>query len=138
MPRHSSTVRLLAALVFLALGAVQLFGVNAGYFCDCNGTAQIVDTAYCVVPHDSDCDTGGHDDHNDGGHKDHDKLSAELQSSPAPTVVISVPAPLMLCILPAPALPPSLAEQAAAKFHADVHGGPPPGLAIERTVVLLL
>lgn len=139
---HSTAVRLLAALVFIAMGAAQLFGVQRGYVCDCGGASEIVDAPYCVGPHGEDCHSHEHDSqpaHNEQGeHKDHDAVTDNLQSSPAPVVAVSVPQPVMLFTLPDFLFLPTPVAISATQYHANVSGAPPPGVALERTVVLLI
>lgn len=139
---HSTTVRLLAALVFIAMGAAQLFGVQRGYVCDCGGASEIVDAPYCVGPHGEDCHSHEHDSqpaHNEQGEqKDHDAVTDNLQSSQAPVVAVSVPQPVMLFTLPDFLFSPTPVAISATQYHANVSGAPPPGVALERTVVLLI
>ena len=139
---HSTTVRFLAALVFIAMGAAQLFGVQRGYVCDCGGTSEIVDAPYCVGPHGEECHSHEHDSqlaHNEQGErKDHDALTDNLQSSPAPVVTVSVPPPVMLFTLPDFLFLPAPVALSATQYHAGESGAPPPGVALERTVVFLI
>ncbi len=144
VPRHTPIIRLLAALVFLAMGAAQLFGMHRGYLCECDGETRMVNTPYCITPHEDDVRDEGRaseteqEHHGDEERKSHDAVRDVLQSSPAPVVAVSVPPPVMLFTLPDFLFLPTPVVLSATQYHADVSCAPPPGVVLERTVVLLI
>ena len=142
--RRTPATSLLILLTLLAVVALQATGVARGYFCRCSGETTWTQTDHCDGPHSNAChpsgkiQTGGpaHNDQGSSEREDHDQVRDELQGQLAHQS-LSAPAliPVLLDLLP------DLAgswQPVSAPAETARNMGPPPGVVIARTVVLLI
>jgi hypothetical protein len=138
-------LRLFVLLCLTALVVAQVFGVTRGYECDCTGLMQWTAQDHCHGPDHDGCHRGdapGHEHgEGDGGgeRRDHEQVLDEVDSRlvqsffDVPTLV-----PVLFAILGGEALwtAPAVMRSAWDDLPADT--GPPPGVAVARTTVLLI
>ena len=137
--------KLLLALCALALLCAQLFGVSRGFLCLCSGTPVAMTSDHCHGPHGKDCHEKAAPAHSgescpDGGDKQsHARIAPDFQSPAAHPAPITLPAPVLLALLTldggswVKVEPMPFRENAA-----DLRGSPPCGVAVARTIVLLI
>ena len=137
--------KLLLALCVLAVVSAQLFGVGRSFLCLCSGAPVAMTSDHCHGPHGEDCHAEAAPAHSgescpdDGDKRTHAQVAQDFQSLAAQTEPLVMPAPVLLALLmlddsqwakvvPVPAL-----ENAA-----DLGASPPCGVAVARTIVLLI
>ena len=137
--------KFLLALCVLAVVSAQLFGVGRSFLCLCSGAPVAMASDHCHGPHGEDCHAGMAPAHSaescpdDGDKHTHAQVAQNFQSLAAHTDPLVLTAPLMFELLMledsewAKVAPVSTLENAA-----DLRGSPPCGVAVARTVVLLI
>jgi hypothetical protein len=136
---------LAAVLCVLALAAAQLLGAQRHYVCLCIGEAVRTASTHCHGPHTADCHAPGQqepDDHREedqGSRDDHILVQGKLDLMSAGAVSALMPPNALLAW-------PAAWEQLFARVyspppragHTAAESPPPPGVAVARTVVLLI
>lgn len=137
--------KLLLALSVLAVVSAQLFGVGSDFLCDCSGVPVATASDHCHGPHGAQCDEEAEPAHSKGSCPDdgdalpHSQVAQDFRSAPASAAPVLVTEPLLQVVLTlddsewAKAMPVPAVEAAA-----DERGSPPSGVAVSRTVVLLI
>ncbi len=145
MKVRSHLQKLLLALGVLAVVSAQLFGVGRSFLCLCSGAPVAMASDHCHGPHGEDCHENAAPAHSaeccpdDGEKHTHAEVAQDFQSLAAHTDPLVLPAPVMLAFL-------TLDDSERAKVvllpaleNALALGeSPPPGVAVARTVVLLI
>ncbi len=145
MNLRSPLHKLLLALSVLAVLSAQLFGIGRGFLCDCSGRLVAAASDHCHGPHDAHCHEKGEPAHSsescpdDGDTKPHSRNVQDFQSAPAPAVESVLTEPVLWVVL---TLENSARAKAAPVFilenAVNLRGSPPFGVAVARTVVLLI
>lgn len=120
---------LLTALVLLALGWGQVFGMARGYLCDCGGHVRITQMDHCHGPHSGHCHDAGEED---DGHSLEDHRAGEEHGDEGSTHEHPVLRESLTASQPQglhPDLPQWVACEPAHVFWADLPPRPPPGAA---------
>ena len=137
--------KLVLALGVLAVMSAQLFGMGSGFVCDCSGRPMATASDHCHGPHDQHCHEKAEPAHSRESHPDdgdalpHSRIAQDFRSAPAPAASVLVTEPLWQAVLIlddsewAKAAPLLALETAA-----NERGSPPSGVAVARTVVLLI
>ena len=137
--------KLLLALSVLAVVSAQLFGIGSGFLCDCSGRPVATASDHCHGPHDAHCHEKGEPAHSsescpdDGDTKPHSRIAQDFRSAPAPAAESALTEPVLWVVLTledaarAKAAPVFILENAA-----DERGSPSFGVAVARTIVLLI
>lgn len=142
MTVRSPYLRLIFVLCAFAVLGAQIFGLSRGYLCDCSGSVEVVKISSCEGLHGIDChDESAHDvsdseDHDGGDRKEHDELKGSLTSTIGTVPHVVVPSPVVLSILPDFSLFYPEPTVSFLEYVHDAFGGPPPSIALSRTVVL--
>ena len=137
--------KLLLALGVLAVVSAQLFGIGGGFACDCSGRPVLTASDHCHGPHGAHCHEKAEPAHSkdscpdDRDAQPHSQVVQDFRSASAPAAELVLAAPVLQMVL---MLDDSQWAKAAAvcavKHVADERGSPPPGVAVARTVVLLI
>lgn len=144
MPRFQTT-RIFFALCFFAVLGAQLFGVTRGFVCDCAGSREVVKVSSCTGPHGERChkdesqqrsDTP--DDGGKGDRKEHEQVKEDFTGTTVNVPNCAIPFPVFLAVLPELLLSISPSLDVPHEYFTDSYSAPPPGIAVARTVVLLL
>jgi hypothetical protein len=138
-------LRLFVLLCVTALLGAQVFGMVRGYVCDCTGRMQWTAQDHCHGPHHGDChrdEAPGHE-HQEGegagDRRDHEQVRDEVDSRLVqPAVDAPSLVPVLVAVFGGEALwtAPVVRRSASDEIPADT--GPPPGVAVARTTVLLI
>jgi hypothetical protein len=137
-------LRLLAVLGLMALLGAQVFGLTRGYQCDCTGRVEWTAQDHCHGPHDAGCHEDeplGHiHDEGDGPGERHEhqevRDDAEARSMPGVTPLNFVP--VLLAVFEDERRWTETIVPKTPSADLDVGTGPPPGVAVARTTVLLI
>ncbi len=145
MKVRSHFKKLLLAFGVLAVVSAQLFGVGRSFLCLCSGAPVAMASDHCHGPHGADCHTEGAPAHpgescpDNGDKQSHAQVAQDFQSLAAQTEPLVLTAPLMFELL---TLDNSERANGAPLFvlenATDLCGSPPCGVAVARTVVLLI
>ena len=137
--------KLLLALGVLAVMAAQLFGVGHGFLCDCSGQPEFTLSDHCHGPHGADCHENDEPFHFEDSHPEssdthaHTRITQDFRSTHSLAAVLTVAEPLLQVTF---VLNDAAWENAAAirtwKYLAEERGSSPCGVAVSRTVVLLI
>lgn len=137
--------KLLPVLGVLAVMCAQVFGIGRGFICDCSGAQIVTQSDHCHGPHGAPCVENAPPIHTgescpDGGDaRSHSAVEQDFQSAAARVADVVLTAPLLHVLL---ILDDAAWEKAppvsAVEYLADTRGSPPPGVAVSRTVVLLI
>ena len=134
--------RLLALLCLIALLGTQAFGNARGYVCDCTGAVEWTALDHCEGPHGANCHresaTGGAHDEGAGQRKDHEQLRDDVQVRLLPAIQAPMHVPVLLAVFEVALLEVRPMNFAIGGAVADEDLGPPPGLTVARTIVLLV
>ena len=142
---RSPLQKLLLALSVLAVASAQLFGIGRGFLCDCSGRPVATASDHCHGPHDAHCHEKGEPAHSsescpdDSDTKPHSQVVQDFRSAPAPAAEMVLAEPVLQVVLTledavwAKAVPVFALENTA-----NERGSPPFGVAVARTVVLLI
>lgn len=133
------------ALCVLALFVVQIPGSRAGYVCLCGGKPVPTQTSHCHGPHGekchaSDAENGdSHHEENSGDREDHQVVNQDVQMRPvdakaqvfAPQVWLAMPrvADFVIAVR---------VEKVSGSYLSRIGESPPAGVAVARTIVLLI
>ena len=137
-------LRLLAVLGLLALLSAQVFGLTRGYQCDCTGQVEWTAQDHCHGPHDAGCHDDeapghAHDEGDGSGERhEHQEVRDDAEARSLPGVIPLNFVPVLLAVFEEA---PRWAGSIVAKTpwaDWDVGTGPPPGVAVARTTVLLI
>ena len=114
--------------------AAQVFGVNRGFLCDCSGDVDVVAEGTCdAAVHEGHDGCGGEDHHH------HEPVEDEIRSAKGSVSTLNVPTPVLLALLPYFDFPRSTEVHASYRKHKrHPLDAPPPGVALARTVALLI
>jgi hypothetical protein len=141
----SSLQKFLLALCVLAVMTAQLFGMGRGFLCDCSGAPVAVAHDHCHGPHGAHClenEEPAHpiDSHpDDGDTHPHERVVQDFQSAPAPAAECVLTEPFWHVVLMLDdAVWVKTAPLQTVEYVADERGSPPCGVAVARTVVLLI
>lgn len=139
-PRQPLACMLAVLCVFAVIGA-QLFGVARGFVCDCGGRSQVVEVSSCSGSHGEHChmeesESGTHDEEGNENRKEHEQVKDDLTGTNGQAPHVVIPAPVMCAALPALMFFAPECLPAPREYPPDSYGGPPPGIAVARTVVL--
>ena len=136
-------MRFVFVLCVFAMFGAQVFGSAARFICDCGGAVKVVATSSCSGPHGQEChsddaDEGdtSHDGSSEGEHKHHEQESEELAATTAIAPHIVVPSPVVVATLSDFLFFSPESSLAPLEYFPGNYGGPPPGIAVSRTVVL--
>ncbi len=144
MIRSTPFVKLFAVLCLIALFGAQIFGLARGYVCDCAGQTEWTAQDHCAGPHGRDChrdvaaDHRDNDDHGAQNRRDHEQVRDEVQSRLAQSIDVPMPVPFLVVFFGEEAAPCEGAAQMASFVQAGVDFGPPLGVVVARTTVLLI
>ena len=137
--------KLLPALGVLAVMAAQFFGIGHGFLCDCSGQPEFTESDHCHGPHGAHCHQKAEPAHSAESHPEsgdthsHPRLAQEFRSTPAPALEMVLAGPLLHVVF---VLADTAWEDAAPvrtlEYLAEERGSPPSGVAVSRTVVLLI
>lgn len=143
--RRLPFAKLLAVLCLIALLGAQVFGSGRGYVCDCAGVVEWTALDHCDGPHGTEChretsakDANGAHQDSDGARKDHEQLRDEVQVRLLPVIQAPMHVPVLLAVMEllVPAMSSVDFTIGSAVVVEDL--GPPPGVTVARTVVLLV
>jgi len=143
--RRTPFSKLLALLCLTALFGAQVFGVVRGYVCDCTGLMQWTAQDHCHGPDHDNChrdEAPGHEHREGDGageRRDHEQVRDEVDSRLVqPSVDAPSLVPVLIAVFGGEALwtAPVVMRPAWDEVPADT--GPPPGVAVARTTVLLI
>ena len=137
--------KLLLALGVLALVSAQLFGVGRGFLCDCSGGPVFTASDHCHGPHGTHCLDNEEPPHSGDSHPDdgdalpHSPIVQDFQSASTSTAEWVLAQPVLHVVL-------TLDDSHRAKTEpvfalenaAELRGSPPCGVAVARTIVLLI
>jgi hypothetical protein len=136
--------RLLALLCLTALLEAQVFGVARGYLCNCAGLPEWTTQDHCHGPHGLDCHRGetsgqSHEE-SDGAsdRRDHEQVRDEVQSRLTASIEAPALVPILVAFFGAEVVWPMDVLPAVSVADVDVDTGPPLGVAVVRTTVLLI
>ena len=144
MPRFQIT-RIFFALCFFAVLGAQLFGVTRAFLCDCSGTKEVVKVNSCTGPHGEKChkdesqqrsDTP--DDGEKGDRKEHEQVKEDFTGTTVNVPNCAIPFPVFLAVLPELLLSIPASLDVPLDYFTESYSAPPSGIAVARTVVLLL
>ncbi len=144
MNRRQPLSRLLALLCLTALLGAQVFGLARGYRCDCAGLAVWTAQDHCHGPHGSDChqdavsDTGHHENDGAEDRRDHEQVRDEVQSRLSLSIEAPVLVPVPVVFLGGEATWSARILPTGLVIALDKGTGPPWGVTIARTTVLLI
>lgn len=129
-------------LCVLAMFGAQVFGSAARFICDCGGEVKVVATSSCSGPHGQECHSdgahevdGSHGGSTGGDEKHHEQKTQELATAAFNSHIV-VPSPMVLAILAEYFFFAPESSIAPREYLSDAYGGPPPTIALSRTVVL--
>ena len=137
--------KLVLALGVLAVMCAQIFGIGNGFLCDCSGRPEFTESDHCHGPHGADCHKNAEPTHSEASHPaesdthSHPRIAQDFQSMPALATefVLAEPVLRILLTLDDSAWTYELSVRASG-YAADERGSPPSGVAVARTVVLLI
>ena len=137
--------KLLLGLGVLAVMAAQLFGIGNGFLCDCSGRSVFTASDHCDGPHGAHCHQNGASPYSQESHPDSDDTRSHVR---ALQDFRSTPAPVAELLLVEPVLHILLTLDDAEwtnelcvrdlEWAARWRENPPSGVAVSRTVVLLI
>jgi hypothetical protein len=135
----SPVKHLLAALAILALGTSQLLGLARGWVCLCSGEAVMANAPDCSAAdchHDDEPQPGEHDERD----HEHDQLTQPLLGRDFVPLALQLPLLVEFEIPPVFAWKPHVFGEAMkpSPAHPLSGCGPPWGVLVARTVVLLV
>jgi len=136
--------RLLTVLCCAALLCAQAFGVSRGYWCDCEGQVEWTAQDHCHGPHHDDChddEAPGHEHHDEesaGDRLQHQQVRDDVQGRCLPAIAVPCAVPVLLTVFHEDSEWSSRVFPVAPRADWDVGTGPPPGVAVARTTVLLI
>ena len=137
--------KLVLALGFLAVLAAQLFGIGSSFLCDCSGSPKPTASDHCHGPHDAHCHENAAPAHSgescpdDGDKQTHELVVQVFQSLESHTAPLVLPAPVMLELLSLDGTEWAHTVTVATLENAtDLGESPPSGVAVARTIVLLI
>jgi hypothetical protein len=132
-------------LCVVALFVGQAFGSKAAYFCACGGTSVPTLSSHCHGPHGEHCHggeapaTATHEEEDGGSRRDHELVDDEVPARLLEAAKPFVAPPALLALLPlVPVSRGAWDAESRAGRDVAVDGSPPPGVAVARTVVLLI
>lgn len=103
---HSALKRLLPVLAFVAVGCMQVFGLQRGFVCECGSKPKVTLQDHCDSLHHGDgCHEGDEDvphskkDHTDDTpSREHSSYKEDVSANRASGSQLSVPQPLLYVI----------------------------------------
>ncbi|MDZ4288907.1 MAG: hypothetical protein U0984_13155 [Prosthecobacter sp.] len=129
----------------LALLVAQTLGSKAGYICICSGKAVPTQSSHCHGPHGAKCHDpaavsgASHNDESSGDRENHTAVSEDVQMRLAEGATPMLVPQVLLAILPVLDIStPSQEAQGQSRYSVGIGDSPPVGVAVARTIVLLI
>ena len=142
---RSHLKKLALVLGVMAVMCAQLFGVGRGFLCDCSGVAVATAHDHCHGPHGAHCLENAEpahpmESHPDGGDTlPHEEIVQDFQSARTHATELVLTEPVLQVVLVLDDLQWAKTEPVfALENAAESRGSPPCGVAVARTVVLLI
>ncbi len=144
MNRRLIYFRLLTVLCVAALLSAQACGLARGYRCDCTGQVEWTAQDHCHGPHHDSChrdEAPGHEHHEGDGsgeRHEHQQVRDDVEGRCVTAAGAPCAAPVLLAVFHEVLNWSERVFPAAPRADVDVGTGPPPGVSVARTTVLLI
>jgi len=143
---RSAQQSFILVLCLLALFVAQTIGSQAASFvCLCAGKPVPTQSSHCHGPHGTSCHTAEaessapHSEEGKGERQDHQAVSKDVASRPVDVAPQIIAPQVLVAILPlVETIFARLEAKLPASYAIDFRGSPPRGVAVARTIVLLI